>query len=45
MAIVQKLEQDNQKTKEESEADKWTTKDGAAQTASDLAQQTTETVT
>ena len=33
-AIVQKLEQDNQKTKEESEADKSTTKDEAAQTAS-----------
>ena len=43
-AIVQNLEQDNQKTRKESEADKSTTKDGASQTASESAQHTTEAV-
>ena len=43
-AIVQNLEQDNQKTRKESEVDKSTTKDGASQTASESAQHTTEAV-
>ena len=43
-AIVQKLEQDNQQTREESESTRSKTKDGASQPANESEQQTWETI-
>ncbi|MGC2429229.1 MAG: hypothetical protein WA421_19515, partial [Nitrososphaeraceae archaeon] len=43
--IVQKLEQDNQQTRKESESNKSTTKDGTSRAANESGQQTTEAVT